>query len=442
MIIVASKIKKYSICRLMNTLKDTYFRQNAAGVAMVEFFWGLGFPVILESTFLQIFLKNNGASDFLIGLVPSILIFGVSIFPLIASYLTRNHEQKKTIVIYLHLVSSCSTLIYGVFLFFVKDAALIIPAFFISYMVFSLCLGLTLPVWLHFLVKIFSEKKSVQGLSIMYLTQNIAKVIAGFFIIKIVEAFSLSIYTSSLIFLISGCSFLLGSLCFLFTKELPSPQPPVFLNTSFFLHTKETLIEMLQNKNLIKYLIGDLDNYVILTVLSFYANYATQYFGIKTSTAAGLFVALIYAGSILANLMLGTFNLLTLKNKCLSTKLISLVTLIILIFFPGFSGFLAASCLMGFCRGARGLVYSPSVKNFCKREDTTGYFAAIPLLTIIFGSGFPVLSGKILDLFSYMGSFSYQIMFAICFCIVIITLVFGLLTDFDNETDKAPLKTI
>lgn len=422
----------------MNSAKDTYFMQNAAGVAMAEFFWGLGFPVILESTFLQVFLKNNGASDFLIGLVPAILIFGVSIIPMISSYLTRNHEQKKTIVICMHLVSSCSTLFYGLFLFFVKETALVVPAFFFSYVIFSLCLGMTLPVWLHFLVKIFSEKKSVQGLSIMYLGQNIAKVIASIFIIKIVETFSFSLYASSLIFLVSGCSFLVGSLCFLMTKEMPSAGKESYQEESFFLHTRETLFEMLKNKNLMRFLIGDLDNYVTVTVLSFYANYGTAYFGITPSAAAGLFVGYIYAGSIVSSLILGTFDLLTLKQKFLSTKLMMMLCLLILIFIPSYSGFLVSSFLMGFCRGTRGLVYSPSVKKFCKRSDTTAYFAAIPLLTLVFGSGFPALSGKILDAFSHLGSFSYQVLFGVCFFVVAVTLVFGWLTDYSHECVKDP----
>lgn len=417
----------------MDSLKDTYFKQNAISVAIVEFFWGLGFPVILESTFLQIFLKNLGASDFLIGLVPSILILGISIFPLLSSYLTRNHENKKKIVLYLHLVSSCSTLFFGIFLFFVKDAEMILPAFFISYVIFSLCLGLTLPVWLHFLVKIFSVKKNVQGLSIMYMAQNIAKVIASIFIIKVVEEFSFSLHSAAWIFLISGFCFLIGSLCFIFTKEVAPNEIHHFLKDSFFQHTKDTIVEMIQNRNLIKYLIGDMDNYVMLTVLSFYANYATQYFGIKDSTAAGLFVCFIYAGSILSNLVLGTLNFMSLKNKFLSTKVLSLVTLAVLIYTPTFTGFLTASLLMGFCRGTRGIIYSPSVKRFCKRADTTGYFAVAPLLTILFGSGFPAFFGKMLDSFSYMGSTSYKIMFAISFCIIIITLIFGWLTNFDNK---------
>ncbi len=422
----------------MDTLKDRYFKQNAASIAIVEFFWGLGFPVILESTFLQIFLKNMGASDFLIGLVPSILILGISIFPLLSSYLTRNYEVKKKIVLNLHLVSSCATLFFGIFLFFAKDETIILPVFFVSYVIFSLCIGLTLPVWLHFLVKIFSVKKSVQGLSIMYLAQNIAKVIASIFIMKMVEAFSFSLYSAAWIFLGSGICFLIGSLCFIFTKELASEEIQPFLKNSFSAHTKETIIEMVKNKNLLKYLVGDLDNYVMLTVLSFYANYATQYFGIKDYTAAGLFVGFIYTGAILSNLFLGTLGYMSLKNKFLSTKILSLVTLLVLIYYPTFCGFLFASLLMGFCRGTRGLIYSPSIKRFCKRKDTTGYFAVAPLLTILFGSGFPVFFGKMLDHFSDMGSGAYKIMFVISFFLVIITLWFGYLTDFDNEYKDVP----
>lgn len=422
----------------MDSQKDTYFKQNAVSVAIVEFFWGLGFPVILESTFLQIFLKNMGASDFLIGLVPSILIIGISVFPLASSYMTRNHQFKKKIVLNFHLISSCSTLFFGIFLFFVKDPALILPAFFVSYVIFSLCIGLTIPVWLHFLVKIFSEKKSVQGLSIMYMSQNIAKLIASIFIIKVVEAFSFSLYSAAWIFFSSGVVFLIGSLCFIFTKELPSREDPPVLKESFFTHTKEVVVEMVRNRNLLKYLIGDLDNYVILAVLSFYANYATQYFGIKDYTAAGLFVCFIYAGSIFSNILLGTFNYMSLKNKFLSTKILSLVTLALLIYYPTFSGFLTASFLMGFCRGTRSIIYSPSIKFFCKRDDTTGYFAVAPLLTLIFGAGLPAFFGKMLDLGSHLGSLSYKIMFGISFFLIGVTLVFGWLTHFDEELKITP----
>ena len=420
----------------MASPKDTYFIRNASSVGIVEFFWGLGFPVIMESTFLQIFLKNMAASDFLVGLVPSILIVGTSIFPLVSNFFTRNHRSKKKIVLYLHVASSFSTLLFGIFLFFVHDTAIILPVFFISYIIFSVCIGLTLPVWLHFLVKIFSAEKSVQGLSIMYLCQNSAKLIASVFIVKIVEAFSFSLYAAAWIFLCSGFSFLVGSFCFIFTKELPSRKIQPLLTDSFFPHTRATLVEMVRNKNLITYLIGDLDNYIMLTVLSFYANYAIHYCGIQSYVAAGLFVAAIYTGSILSNIFLGTLNYMSLKNKFLSTKILSLVTLAMLIFYPTLTGFLAASFLMGFCRGTRGVIYSPSIKLFCKRTDTTGYFAVAPLLTILFGSGFPVFFGIMLDQFSPLGSLSYKMMFALSFCLVVITFIFGMYTNFGPDVNK------
>ena len=417
----------------MDTEKHKFFTRNASSVAVVEFFWGLGFPVIMESTFLQIFLKKAGATDFMIGLVPAILIAGFSILPLVSSFLTRNNVSKKKTVLYLHLISSFATLGYGLFLFFIPDTALILPAFFISYIIFSACIGLTFPVWLHFLVKIFPENKSIKGLGIMYLAQNIAKLLSGIFILKVVEAYALSIESAAWIFFGSGVLFLIGSLFFVFTKEFSEEQPHSVMGTSFIHHTREIISEIIRNRNLVNYLIGDLDNYVIMTVISFYAVYATQFYGITDYTAAGLFVAFIYMGSILSNLVLGTFGLLTLKQKFLSTKIIGLFALSVLIFSPNITGFLAASLMMGFCRGTRNLIYSPCIKKFSGKEDTTGYFAAAPMVTIVFGAGFPAVFGKSLDWLSIMGSASYKLMFAISFIIIILTLIFGMQTEFECE---------
>ncbi len=422
----------------MDAVKDKYFKQNATGVALVEFFWGLGFPVIMESTFLQIFLKTLGASDFLIGLVPSIFILGISIFPLLSSYLIRNREEKKSIVLNLHIVSSCSTLFFGLFLFGARDSAIILPVFFTSYLNFSMCIGVTFPIWLDFLVKIFSENKNVQGLSIMFATQNFAKIIASFFIINVVETYSLSLYSAAWIFLGSGLFFLVGSFCFLFTKEIENNVKPEKNHDSFLRHTQNTIREMVRNKNLMKFLVSDLDNYIVLTTIAFYANYATQFFQIKTAVAAGLFVTFIYSGAILANVSLGTLNLLSLKNKFLSTKVLTVIMLLILVFYPTLKGFLVASILLGFCRGTRGIVFSPAVKKFAQKDDITGYFAVAPLLTMAFGAGFPLIFGKVLDHYSNLGSTAYKMMFSVSIGIVIMTLVVGILTDFKGDIKNTP----
>lgn len=432
---MAHEEESYEEIAARETGKDRVFRRNACGVALVEFFWGLGFPVIMESTFLQIFLKKVGASDFLIGMVPAIVIFGISIFPLFSAYLTRNQTHKKMIVLWLHAVSSLSVLAFGVYLFFVRDSALILPAFFLSYVIFSFCIGLTFPVWLNFLVKIFSEKKNVQGLSIMMIAQNAAKIISALFIMKIVDAYSLSVQSAAWIFFLAGCLFLCGSFCFLITREISSRREmPLLGNESFVSHTVATVGEMVKNRNLMLFLAGDIDNYVTMTAIAFYANYATQYFGVSAATASGLFVCFIYSGAIAANVILGTVNFLSLKSKFISTKILCLTMLLILVFWPALPGFLAASFLMGVCRGTRSIIYSPSIKRFGKREDVTGYFAVAPLLTGMFGSGFPVVFGKMLDHFAYLGSRAYGIMFAVSMGVVLVALAAAWATRFDNVT--------
>ncbi len=409
---------------------DQLFRRNASAVALVEFFWGLGFPVIIESTFLQVFLKNFGAGDFLIGLVPAILMTGISLFPLFSSYLTRNHERKRPFVLWLHVVSSAAILAFGAFLLLVRDPTLVIAGFFIAYIIFSACLGLTFPVWLNFLVKIFPPGRSLQGLAIMYTAQNIAKIIASLFIIKVVAAYAFSLASAAWIFLTAGLLFLAGSFCFLFNRELPAAEPLPPSGGSFLQHTWSGVTEIVRNKNLLKYLAGDLDNYIVLTVLSFYANYATQYFGISDHNAAGLFACLIYLGAILANITLGTLNLLSFKQKFLSTKIVTLIVLVVLVAAPGLTGFLLASLLMGFCRGARGIIYSPAVKMFSDRSDATSYFAIVPLLTLVFGSGYPLFFGHMLERLNSLGAFAYQIMFGVSGLCVAAFLVIGAFVEF------------
>ena len=56
---------------------DKYFKQNVFGISSVEFLWGLGLPVVIESTFLQLFLKSLGASSLAIGFIPAFFMFKI-----------------------------------------------------------------------------------------------------------------------------------------------------------------------------------------------------------------------------------------------------------------------------------------------------------------------------------------------------------------------------
>ena len=82
----------------MDSPKDRYFRRNVFGVSVVEFLWGLGFPIVLESTFLQLFLKSLGASSLLTGEVSSRPCSGLGTarFGRISCWTSRENERGRS----------------------------------------------------------------------------------------------------------------------------------------------------------------------------------------------------------------------------------------------------------------------------------------------------------------------------------------------------------
>ncbi|MBU3918042.1 MFS transporter, partial [bacterium] len=198
---------------------NQHFKRNVIGITGAEVFWGLGLPLVLESTFLQLFLKNLGASSFVIGLIPSFFFIGISVFALYGDYATAYTPYKRRAVIAFHVMSGFALLVFGVALFIFGKTDHILVVFIVCYAIFSICLGMTVPVWQNYLTKIFSEEKTVSALSFMMIGQNVAKLISSFFIVKLIDRYSFSINSSAGVFVGVGALFALGGLFFLLTRE-------------------------------------------------------------------------------------------------------------------------------------------------------------------------------------------------------------------------------
>ncbi|PIE60517.1 MAG: hypothetical protein CSA31_01705 [Desulfobulbus propionicus] len=411
----------------MDKRKNSFFFRNAGAVATVEFFWGLGFPIVLESTFLQLFLKELGASDLVVGTIPALFVFCSSCFPIFAGYLTRNIRFKKKIVMLVHIIPGTVIFLLGCTMLAV-DERNILPVFFFFYTIFSITLGFAVPIWLNFLTRIFSQARAVPGLGYMMLAQNTAKIISSLFLLKIVSQYAFSAVSCAMVFLMTGTVFIVGALFFLVTREFEERDDPLPSQSSFLTHTREALKEILANKPFLVFLIADLDYYIIITTLSFYANYATQYYGVSQAVAAGFFVSCIYSGSITVNILLGTLDLLGLKQKFILSKYLTFMALLLLITVPGIWSFFLISFLLGTTRAIRNVVYTPSIKLFSGKSDATDYFALAPLLTAPIAFGFPLLFGRFLDLTSTMGPSSYKILFGSSAVLLLVTFAFTLKT--------------
>jgi len=414
---------------------DSYFVRNTIGLSSVEFFWGIALPVLFESAFLQIFLKQIGASNKIVGLVPSILVTGIMLFSLMSAWMTSHLVHKKRAVILAHIAASIPFLLFGIVLPFIPSSHRI--GIFISvYAIFAFTMGLTLPLWQNFIVKIFSPSNTLKANSIMMTAQIFARLIGSFFIFKSVEKYSFSIESSSFIFISAGIMFFFGSFFFLFVHEPSGESTGIRIEP----HNLKTLLaaadHIFRNKNYLRYLAGTTESFATVAVLSFYANYAVEFKGIPKEIAAGLFVACIYTAGVLTNILLGWVNLFKLKTKFLIARTAAVTGTLLLIVSNTLPFFLIVSVILGISRAVNQSANAPAVKLLSGLDDATDYFAISSILIFPLSFSIPVISGVIIDSLSSHGAFSYIAVFITLAMLQSIGLLFTVFTDFNPEFTK------
>ena len=413
--------------------REKHFLRNTAGVTAVEFLWGIGLPVVFESTFLQLFIRHLGGSNLVVGLIPTLFSIGGSLFALPAGYLTSHLRRKRTAVIAAHMVAAVPVFLFGPLYALVGRGGSVLTIFLVTYACFSVGMGLLVPVWQNYLVKIFTPGRSIRALSVMMIGQSVAKIGSSFALAGIVQRSAFSVGGSSLVFTFTGLAFILGSLMFLITREQEQDDEGAERSRSQLAYLARILRSALRNRRFLRFLGSDLGYVAQLSVIAFYANYATEYRGIGSAASAGLFVAAMYGGGVGSNLLLGWLNWLTLKGKLVASAAIALAGIGLLLLWPALPGFLAASFLLGFSRAVRSFAYSPAVKRLSGRSDATDFFVAAPILMLPVSAGLPLLTGRLLDALSGMGADSYRILFAAMGGLALVGLSFTLRLEFPPD---------
>jgi hypothetical protein len=399
---------------------DPHFRRNVVGISLVELLWGLGMPPIFESTFLQLFLHRLGATSLLIGLIPTMAAAGGALSSLFAWSLTSRRERKRTAVILVHAAAALPILVFGLVLGITGTGATTLALFLVLYAVFSLVMGLVIPTWQNYIMKIFSEPRAVPAMAVMMVTQSIAKLAGSLFLVRIVERYSFTAAGASAVFIVAGLLFFGGAFPFLLTVEGPVMSTARSSAALFSASGRDALRRVFANRRFLLFLGTDLEFFALSGVIAFYANYATEFCGVAPALASGLFMGCSYLGGVLANGLLGWANLLSPRRKYLLTKSMALAGLLLLIVHPAPWAFYAASLVFGASRGTRLMVYTPSVKRISGQADATLYFAVSPILALPFSTALPLLNGAFLDRFAPLGAGSFQIMFSgmalLCLC--------------------------
>ncbi|HUJ75760.1 MAG TPA: MFS transporter [bacterium] len=398
-----------------------YFARNVAGISLVELLWGLGLPVVSDSTFLPLFMLHLGASNLLVGLAPTLSSAGTALASLLAYALTAHLKRKRRAMMALHMLAAAPLLAIGVLLLGLGIRPSTLTVFLLAYAAFALGIGLLLPVWQNYTVKIFTDRRTVSALGIMMVTQSVARLAGSLYLARLVERYSFSAAGSGLVFTLVGGLFFVGSFPFLLTVEdavgvAPSPVPAPHWSS---------IRAVLANRAYRSFLATDLEYFSLTVVIAFYAGYATEFGGIDPAVASGLFVALACAGGVAANGVLGWANVLGLRGKYLLAKSLALAGVLLLASGWGQWTFFVASVLVGLSRGTRGVVLPAAIKRISGQPDATLYFSLAPVLLLPISLGLPLVSGLFLDAVRSLGARSYQLMFLAMACLAAAGLYFS-----------------
>ena len=414
--------------------RHTFFL-NTTGISLVEFFWGLGLPLVLESTFLQLFLTRLGASNFIIGFIPTSFFIAQAFFGVISAYQSRLLERKRTMVIIYHIFPGLTIMVFGLYLLI---SGTFLPStifvFFIVYFIFNAGIGFILPVWQNYLVKLFSHDKVLPAFSIMMITQSAGRLLSSFFIAGFFTGREINAASSSALFIFCGAVFFIGSFGFLLTNEPDIPNDDNHTDSGFFKFVGESFHNIIKNRNIMLFLLSDIEMYAVITVISFYANYAVNCHGISQAAAAGMFIGFNYAGQIASNFILGTFNLFSIKTKCTLSRIFSMTGILLLLVGSHLAIFLASSVLLGISRAVRGLVYAPAIKKLSGKSDVTNYFAVAPIILLPLSTGISLMSGKLLDILPFAAIDAYRIVFVILGSLSFISIFIIRLVDFGTSS--------
>ena len=386
--------------------------RNTAGLAWSEFCIGLALPVITaDAAFLPLLMRAAGGTTFEVGLMAAIFWAAMAFLPLVSAYLTRGAADKRTIAIVTNATLALPPLVFGGVLLLLGPRLLSVAALIITYAFLAAAFGVSVPLWREYVTRMFPPQRVFAGLSVMFALQTVARILSGLLAAALVERFVFAPAMVGSVFIGTGVLLAAAALMLALTRELAPAAPAAAPgNAAAGARFVDVVATALRNRSFLLYMANDIEFYASSAVTAFYAVYATEHIGVAAA-AATAFVVATHTGSMAAYLFLGRSRLLSLRQRLILGKCLSVAGVLLVLAAPAPWAFFAASALIGIGRASRQLAFLPVVKLLSRRSDATAYYALGQLVTMPFSVGLPLLAGQVLQLLAALGSDAYRLVF-------------------------------
>lgn len=158
--------------------RERHYVRNLALLTAVETGWGFGMAFGFSASFIQLVMRQYGASDTQIGFLAA--QWGFSTFPMVlAGYFTGHLRRKKSVVVWGHYLCVIPVALLAAAVALVPSNSAKIWCILAAEYAFGLSVGVLIPIWLTFMGKVMPPKKMGSGFGVTFFFQTLAGAGAG-----------------------------------------------------------------------------------------------------------------------------------------------------------------------------------------------------------------------------------------------------------------------
>ncbi|MEK7466033.1 MAG: MFS transporter [Planctomycetota bacterium] len=158
--------------------REVHFARNLTLLTLVEAGWGFGMAFGFSGTFMQLVLRQLGASDTQVGFLAA--QWGFSTLPMVLSgYFTGHLRRKKAVVVWGHFLCVIPVALLAAALAWVPSNSAKVWSILAAEYAFGLSVGILVPVWLTFMGKVMPRNRIGSGFGITFFFQTLAGFGAG-----------------------------------------------------------------------------------------------------------------------------------------------------------------------------------------------------------------------------------------------------------------------
>jgi MFS family permease len=153
--------------------RERDYVRNVSCLTAVEVGWGFAMSFGFSATFIQLVLKDLGASHWQIGLLAAMWGFG-TVPMVLAGYFTGHLRRKKAVVIWGHFACVLPVIFLALALRWLPGNAARIWSVLGAEYAFAAGVGLLMPIWLTFMGKTLPARRLGAGFGITFFCQTLA----------------------------------------------------------------------------------------------------------------------------------------------------------------------------------------------------------------------------------------------------------------------------